>query len=170
MSEPAMPLPAPALLAIAYAPKQVREQLRWLLSFDQRLGEIGKRAREPMIAQLRLAWWRDMLAKSAGDRPKGEPLLNQLGEDAIATGAAVQLVDAHELYWSDDPVAAGGARDAAIAGAYASWLGVAPIAMSSRQSRPLSILSTAAKLQNGDAPAGLFGPGIRLVWHALTGR
>ncbi len=170
MSEADPPLPAPALLAITYAPKGARLRLSWLLAFDLRLAEIGERAREPMIAQLRLAWWRDVLAKPVGARPKGEPLLAQLGDDILTAQAAARLVDAHELYFGDSPAAADDARTKTLEEAYSDLLGIEFSALSTRQRRPLSILALARQLEKGEATAGLLGPGVRLVWHALTGR
>jgi hypothetical protein len=181
----------PELLAVAYAPPHLREKLRWLLLFDHRLGEVLERAREPMIAQMRLAWWRDMLAKPAVNRPKGEPLLALLDDDVILCESAVKLVDAVELLVGEPEQAEVAKsvinRASAIFGAYALWVegdiksaeklamlcaGHSDAVMTStpRNLRPLSILALSAQLERGAVSAGPFGPGLRLSWHALTGR
>jgi len=45
-------------LALAYAPQSTRLPLLALLALDMRLAGIVRNSREPMLAQLRLAWWR----------------------------------------------------------------------------------------------------------------
>ena len=50
------------------------------LAFDERLEGIVDRLREPAMAQLRLAWWRERLGEPPGQRPTGEPLLADLTE------------------------------------------------------------------------------------------
>lgn len=79
-------------LALAYAPAASRGAMLGLLVLDARLGGIVLRAREPMLAQVRLAWWRDRLAEPAEAWPKGEPLLELLQQwpaDAAVLGALV---------------------------------------------------------------------------------
>jgi 15-cis-phytoene synthase len=185
------PLSAPELLAIAYAPKNVREKFRWLLLFGHRVNETLVRAREPMIAQMRLAWWRDVLAKPAANRPKGEPLLAIMADDPILVRAALELVDATELLVGDPDEAvlaqSALARASGIFGAYATWVeserrlaeklaeayagGNNDVITSvPRALRPLSILTLSAQLERQVVKPGPLGPGIRLSWHALTGR
>lgn len=71
-------LPAVSRLVIAYAPGKVREWHETLLLLDARLAGIVRSASEPMLAQLRLAWWRERFAQSVTDWPQGEPLLARL--------------------------------------------------------------------------------------------
>ncbi|MFM2237345.1 MAG: hypothetical protein RL209_1379, partial [Pseudomonadota bacterium] len=82
-ADTALELYPPAQLAIAYAPRDLRSAFALLLQVDQRFAEILRNAREPMIAQIKMAWWREALSSTAEARPKGEPLLqalNQLGD------------------------------------------------------------------------------------------
>lgn len=102
-------LPPPLRLAVAYAPKSTRVAFALLLLLDQRLAQIVERATEPMIAQLKLAWWRDAFTAQAGQRPKGEPLLSALfdQERPELLTVAGELVDAWEILpchgeWTDD--------------------------------------------------------------------
>jgi phytoene synthase len=60
-----------------------------------------REAREPMLAQIRLAWWRERLAEPAERRPAGEPLLALLGDRAKAFGP---LVDGWEALLGDAPL------------------------------------------------------------------
>jgi len=108
-------------VAVLYAPKRLRPRFYVMLLLDAQLARIALTAREPMLAQLKLAWWRDTIAGPA--RSQGHPLAQELetswpeGREPLSG-----LVDA----WED--VAAGerllaaaqavaGARSAAFAAA-----------------------------------------------------
>jgi 15-cis-phytoene synthase len=181
-------LSGPQLLAIAYTPHSIRAQFRWLLMFDQRLQSLVNRAREPLIAQMRLAWWRDVLVKEVDQRPRGEPLLADmaaLGGDLV--GPALRLVDACDRRIAEQFAESDRERATAICGAFADWTGVGHdtvggVALSlagqgdgnvlsaPRALRPLTILALAAQLERGAVAPGYLGSGLRLSWHALTGR
>ncbi len=181
------------LLAIAYAPVPLRARLKWLLMLDQRLSDVLNRAREPMIAQLRLSWWRDGLKSAADKRPKGEPLLAQLSEigpDDAVTANGLKLTDVYEVLATgcdfQDQDYAKKQRISAICEAYKMWSGCADPANNHidqivnwwanpitplpnslpRILRPLTILALAEHLETSESrPLPL-----RLNWHALTGR
>lgn len=89
-------LTAPLRLAVAYAPARARADWTALLTLDRRLARMALAVGEPVLAQIRLAWWRDRFAEPAGAWPKGEPLLAALrgwdGERAALEG----LVDGWE--------------------------------------------------------------------------
>lgn len=72
-------LPPPQRLALAYASSRSRPAILALLALDARLAAILRGRREPIAAQLRLAWWRDMLARPKVEWPAGEPVLEALG-------------------------------------------------------------------------------------------
>lgn len=94
----ALELPAEHRIAIAYTPEKVRGPLTTYLSFDQRLGRIVAGTTEPMLGQMRLAWWRDMLMKPVDDRPKGDVVLDAIGGDWTGGEASlIKLVDAWEI-------------------------------------------------------------------------
>lgn len=197
MIDPPAALPPPLLLAITYAPSEIRPRLRWLLEFDLNLRTVLERAKEPMIIQLRLAWWRDALQTEAGKRPKGAPILAGLAAlepDPALINAALILTDAMEVLGCDpEPAerdAAKTRRIQALCNAYTGWVTgaenegdlVREIAAAwakpsvtmpksvPRKLRPLSILALAEHLGTGTAPQSVFGPGLRVSWHALTGR
>jgi 15-cis-phytoene synthase len=185
---PELGLNGPKMLAIAYAPRLIRPRFRWLLMFDERLQALVNRTREPLIAQMRLAWWRDMLGKDPDQRPKGEPLLAELAAlGGDLDRSAKQLVDACELRIAGQSDEAERERAQAICEAYAGWVGIDLHAIplfgngldgahdslkpsAPRALRPLSILAFAARLEQGALSPGPFGAGLRLSWHALTGR
>lgn len=54
-----------------------------------------------MLAQIRLAWWRERLAEPANKRPVGEPLLALLGDHAIGF---CPLVDGWEALLGEAPL------------------------------------------------------------------
>ncbi|HEU4820840.1 MAG TPA: hypothetical protein VFS87_06745 [Qipengyuania sp.] len=82
-------------IAVLYAPKPLRPRYHLLLLLDARLARIALVAREPALAQLKLAWWRDALADRAA--AGGDPLVRQLAagwQDGIESLAG--LIDAWE--------------------------------------------------------------------------
>lgn len=86
-----------ARLALAYAPARAREDWLTLLVLDARLAAVVREAREPVLAQIRLAWWRERLKDSPEARPKGEPLLARIGDwpglDRLADGWEEMLAE-----------------------------------------------------------------------------
>lgn len=129
---PAEPdLTPPQRMAIAYARRDLRQGLSILLEFDNRLLAIAAKGHEPVLKQLRLAWWREQLEKTDA-APRGEPLLARITANRELPGllAALQkLIEAFEHI-----IAADGDRDspalkqaitlrsAAVFGSYACWV------------------------------------------------
>ena len=84
-------LPVVQRLALAYASAAHRARYAAFFALDNRLAQIVRGRREVVLAQMRLAWWRDMLAKPVESWPKGDAVLAALraaGEPA-ALGALV---------------------------------------------------------------------------------
>ena len=71
-------LPLPQRLALSYAPAGAHEVNLALLALDARLGAVLRGRREPIAAQMRLAWWRERLAQAPASWPLGEPVLEAL--------------------------------------------------------------------------------------------
>ena len=87
-------------LALSHAPVRARPATLALLVLDERLAAVLRVRREPIAAQLRLAWWRDVLAQPAAEWPRGEPVLDALrgwrdptGLTALATGWEALLTE-----------------------------------------------------------------------------
>lgn len=198
MNDTASPLPPPANLAVAYTPVAFRPAFTLLLQLDGRFADIVRKAREPMIAQIKLAWWRDAFAAEAALRPKGEPLLQALVEcgESIKLSALQDLVSAWELLlgqeeWAAQDVAKHAAlRGSAIFGSYVGWIGEAcdiralshqwaldalllefPSKVRAPNNQPLPALPKGRKLR----PLSILAmsvrkvTGLRLIGHALTG-
>lgn len=80
-------------------PHARRAALSALWGLAARLTKLLLDAREPLIGQIKLAWWRDMAAMIASDPaalPKGEPLLAELQATWAGRGGLDALVDAAE--------------------------------------------------------------------------
>lgn len=99
-------LPPPWRLALAYAPRATRDRWLTLLALDVRLAGVVSSAREPILAQMRLAWWRDRLRDRVEAWPKGEPLLAALACWDGGHGALIPLVDGWEALLGEAPLAA----------------------------------------------------------------
>lgn len=108
----AAPLALPSLRdprLLAFVPMPDRAATLALWSLVERLGEIAVSAREPLLAQIKLAWWRDRLielASGGAAMPVGEPLLAELGQHCAGQAGLVEAVDAAErIAVSDGEVA-----------------------------------------------------------------
>ena len=80
-------------------PRERRPAVTTLWALAERLTRLLRDAREPLIGQIKLAWWRDMMAMLATDPaalPKGEPLLAELQAAWAGQGGLDRLVDAAE--------------------------------------------------------------------------
>ncbi len=105
-------LPDAQQLAMAYATAASRGPLLIMMEFDLRLAEIVRSIKEPLLAQMRLAWWRDELAKAPEARPKGEPLLAAFGGVWQGEEPALRsLVDGWEELLAEPPLLASAAEN-----------------------------------------------------------
>ncbi|EAQ30232.1 hypothetical protein NAP1_05630 [Erythrobacter sp. NAP1] len=96
-------LPDEAQLAIAYTAAAMRRPLTVFLELDARLARIVAATNEPMLGQMRLAWWRDMLAKPFEERPQGDAVLDGIGDHWAGHEAALSaLVDAWEIMLAEN--------------------------------------------------------------------
>jgi phytoene synthase len=99
-------LPPEAELALAWSPPKVRAALTTVLQLDRRLARIVARTSEPMLGQMRLAWWREALAKPTADRPQGDKVLDALGRHwAGKEQAVIAMVEGWEYLLADRSLA-----------------------------------------------------------------
>jgi 15-cis-phytoene synthase len=75
-------------LILAYAPVRVRPALAALLALDDALAQLLRTTSQPAVGQLRLAWWREALAKLDTAAPPAEPVLRALAADLLPHGVA----------------------------------------------------------------------------------
>lgn len=73
-------------LALGYAPAARREGLAALFALDATLGQVVRGARQPLIGQMRLAWWRDALAALDERPPPAEPVLAAIAQEVRPYG------------------------------------------------------------------------------------
>src|SRR4051812_4353887 len=88
-------------LAALFAPEPQRTGLLALLAFDHELARTGAVTREPMLARIRLEWWRDAVGEAAGDgKPRAQPVVESLSETvrrhALPLQRMIDLIDARE--------------------------------------------------------------------------
>ena len=97
-SDPADTLPPEAELALAWTGSEVRSEFGIALQLDRRLARIVQRTSEPILGQMRLAWWRDTLGKPLADRPRGDAVLDGLGVHWTGREAPlIAMVNAWEI-------------------------------------------------------------------------
>jgi phytoene/squalene synthetase len=88
-------------LAALFAPEPQRRGLLALLAFDRELARTRTVTREPMMARIRLQWWREAVAEAASAaRPRAQPIVESLSETVRRHGLAAQdliaVIDARE--------------------------------------------------------------------------
>lgn len=101
-------LPDEYELALDYTPRDYRDALRTAFALDHRVGRIVAATSEPMLGQMRLAWWRDMLATPIAQRPTGDAVLDSIGEHWAGREEALsKLVDGWEVLVASDHLSDG---------------------------------------------------------------
>lgn len=88
-------------LAALFAPEPQRRGLLALLAFDHELARTRSVTREPMLARIRLEWWREAVAEAAGEgKPRAQPIVEALSETVrrhrLAERDFGRLIDARE--------------------------------------------------------------------------
>ena len=73
-------------LALDYAPVDVRGAIAALFRLDRLLGGILRTTTQPMVGQMRLAWWREALERLDTLPPPAEPVLRGLADDVMPLG------------------------------------------------------------------------------------
>ena len=84
-----------------FAPEPRRSGLLALLAFDHELARTRTVTKEPMLARIRLEWWREAVAEAAGTGAlRAQPIVESLSETSRRHGLAVEslvaLIDARE--------------------------------------------------------------------------
>ena len=87
-------------LASVFGPSSLRVPQSSLLQFDAFLGKTVRLAREPLLVQIRLGWWREQAGLLPMPKPGPDPLLGALDElvryHHVATADLHALVNAWE--------------------------------------------------------------------------
>jgi 15-cis-phytoene synthase len=72
-------------LAALYAPEPARGRMIALAAFAADLARIAATVREPLLAEIRLQWWRDALTAALRGEATGHPIADRLAPD-LASG------------------------------------------------------------------------------------
>jgi hypothetical protein len=88
-------------LGALFAPEPARTDLLALLAFNHELARTRSVTREPMLARIRLEWWREAVAEAAGTgKPRAQPVVESLSETVrrrhLRPQDLVALIDARE--------------------------------------------------------------------------
>jgi phytoene synthase len=88
-------------LASLFAPEPQRRGLLALLAFDHELARTRSVTREPMLARIRLEWWREAVVEAAGEgKPRAQPIVEVLSEivrrHKLPAQRFFDLIDARE--------------------------------------------------------------------------
>lgn len=90
-------LPMAHRLALHYAPRHAWAATLGVLALDARLAGIIRADGEPVIARMKLAWWRERFAQDPQDWPKGEPLLALMRDASLDGELLSRMVDGWEM-------------------------------------------------------------------------
>lgn len=101
-------LDADRALALAYVPTSARPAIDALWRLDVALGAVLAGAREPLLSQIKLTWWRDALEKLDLERPPAEPVLEAIAAKVLPAGVSGSALSSMEEGWtvllSQDPL------------------------------------------------------------------
>lgn len=93
-----------------FAPNHYRDRLFTLYAFNSEIARIRETVSEPLIGQMRLQWWRDMLNRldDGVAPPKGHPIAEALGElvgqCSLPIATLIAMVDAREGDLEESPI------------------------------------------------------------------
>jgi 15-cis-phytoene synthase len=97
-------------IILAYAPPAKRDGLAALLDLDDALALLLRTTSQPALGQLRLAWWRESLAKLDTAPPPAEPTLQALAEHVLPAGVSgeslVPIVHGWEVLVEEEALSA----------------------------------------------------------------
>lgn len=95
-----IPLDPDRTLALAYVPAGRRAAVEALWRLDAALASVLSTGREPLISQIRLAWWRESLEKLDIAPAPGEPVLQALSAHVLPAGIGGAELAAMEAGWA----------------------------------------------------------------------
>lgn len=94
-------------LSVLYAPAGMRESLFSLYAFNAEVASIRDRIRDALPGEIRLQWWRDVLAapEGAGEgHPVATALVKTIGEHGLPRGAFDNYIEARIFDLYNDPM------------------------------------------------------------------
>jgi 15-cis-phytoene synthase len=95
-------------LSALFAPAAKRGALSALYAFNIEIARVREAIREPMAGEIRLQWWRDVLAgERAGEaaaNPVAAALLDAIARCSLSTAPLISLVEARAFDLYEDPM------------------------------------------------------------------
>lgn len=95
-------------LAGLFVPADERPHLFALYAFNAEITAVPERVREPMAGEVRLQWWRDVLAGTAAGEISGSPvaaaLLDTIERRELPRAGIEGLIEAHAFDLYSDPM------------------------------------------------------------------
>lgn len=96
-------------LAALLAPRSARDDLVALSAFVGEIGRIPMLVRDPLLAEIRLHWWRERLESLAAGTRSGNPIADGMAEVVLRRGLdptrLVAIVDAGSMLVEQDGIA-----------------------------------------------------------------
>jgi phytoene synthase len=93
-------------LASLFAPAAARQHLYALYAFASEIARVREAAREPLPGEIRLQWWRDVVAGEGRGEVSANPvaaaLLDTVARCALPRARLIALIDAHGFDLYDD--------------------------------------------------------------------
>jgi phytoene synthase len=95
-------------IASLFAPAHHREALYALYAFDIEVAQVRDRAREAAAGEIRLQWWREVLAGDRRDEAMASPVaasfLDTIEKHRLPVKTLFSLVEAHRFDLYDEPM------------------------------------------------------------------
>jgi NADH dehydrogenase [ubiquinone] 1 alpha subcomplex assembly factor 6 len=152
-----------------FAPAERREALLALYAFNYEIARVRETVREPMLGQIRLQWWREVVATAfAGEPPRRHlvavPLTAAIRGCGLTRAHFDRLIDTRERDLADEPPADLAALENYAEGTSSSLVQLALEVLGVRQP---DAHETAGRVGIGYALAGLLRA---MPFHAMAGR
>ena len=152
-----------------FAPAQRREELLALYAFNYEIARVRETVREPMLGQIRLQWWREVVAAAfAGEPPRHHlvavPLTAAIRGCGLTRAHFDRLIDTRERDLVDGPPADLAALENYAEGTSSPLVQLALEVLGVRQR---DAHETARRVGIGYALAGLLRA---MPFHAIAGR
>jgi phytoene synthase len=91
-----------------FVPPDKRRSLLALYAFNVEISRVRDHISQPLPGEIRLQWWRDLLAGTESGEAEGNPvaaeLLRSFSEQGLSREPLVGLIDAHVFDVYDDPM------------------------------------------------------------------
>ncbi|HVC59822.1 MAG TPA: squalene/phytoene synthase family protein [Acetobacteraceae bacterium] len=104
-------------LTALFAPPEQRDALLALYAFNHELARAREVASEPMLALIRLQWWRDAIDGASRRHPVATPLAAAIGAGTLQRADLHALIDAREIETEPEIATLAGWRAYLLAGA-----------------------------------------------------